>query len=148
MARNKKSDSPRALGTVSTSELAKEMVKRQQRVQILKQKRDKVLAQVHELDEQIRAEGGSLRGSSLHSFSAAEAPSQGRKRFLNKSNLVDALAATLKGRELGVTEIAYAVVKDGYKTTAANFRTIVNQTLIRFPDRFKKVRRGVYTSKG
>ena len=145
MAKVKKSGS---LGTITTSDLAKEMLKRQQKVQGLKGKREKILADLHALDDLIRSEGGSLRGSSLHSFSAAESPAHGRKRFLNKSNLVDALAATLKGRELGVTEIAYAVVKDGYKTTAANFRTIVNQTLIRFPDRFKKARRGVYTSKG
>ncbi len=146
MAKSKKSGS--SLGGASAADLVKEVAKRQQKVAALKSKRNKLLLEIRDLDEQIRAEGGSLHGASIHAFASGDSPSHGRKRFMNKSNLPDAMASTMKGKELGVTEIAYAVVKDGYKTTAANFRTIVNQTLIRFPSRFKKVRRGVYTSKG
>lgn len=146
MAKSKKSGS--SLGGASAADLAKEIAKRQQRVAMLKSKRNKMLLEIGALDQQIRAEGGSLHGASVHAFASGDMPSQGRKRFMNKSNLPDAMAATMKGKELGVTEIAYAVVNNGYKTTAANFRTIVNQTLIRLPGRFKKVRRGVYTSKG
>ncbi len=36
----------------------------------------------------------------------------------------------------------------GYMTTSPSFRTIVNQTLINHPKRFKRVSRGVYTAKG
>lgn len=61
-------------------------------------------------------------------------------------NLVEALVKLLKGRTMSVTEMTAAVQKAGYKTTSPNFRTIVNQTLIK-SDRFKKVARGQYTAK-
>jgi hypothetical protein len=46
---------------------------------------------------------------------------------------------------MSVTQATQKVQDAGYKTTAANFRTIVNQTLIR-DNRFKRVSRGQYTS--
>ena len=70
----------------------------------------------------------------------------GRKRPRNDSNLVDALHKLLTGKQMSVTDAAEAVQKAGYQTSAANFRTIVNQTLIKFRSRFKKVSRGVYTA--
>jgi hypothetical protein len=45
-----------------------------------------------------------------------------------------------------VTQVAAAVQKAGYKTFAANFRTIVNQTLIKNRKIFKKISRGQYTA--
>ncbi len=66
------------------------------------------------------------------------------------------MAATLKGKTLSVTELAEAVQKEHpgklmayncYKTTSPNFRTIVNQALLK-DDRFKRVSRGMYTVKG
>ena len=62
-------------------------------------------------------------------------------------NLVDSLAKVLKSKTLSVTEATEAVQKAGYLTTAANFRTIVNQALIRETKVFKKVSRGQYTAK-
>ena len=53
----------------------------------------------------------------------------------------------MRGKQMGVSEIAEAVQAAGYKTSSANFRTIVNQALIRETDLFKKVSRGVYTAK-
>jgi hypothetical protein len=47
---------------------------------------------------------------------------------------------------MGVSEAADAVLKAGYQTNAANFRTIVNQTLIKNRSMFKKVGRGQYTA--
>ena len=44
------------------------------------------------------------------------------------------------GRERAVD----AVQRNGYRTTSPNFRTIVNQTLIKHTDRFKRVSRGQY----
>ena len=61
-------------------------------------------------------------------------------------NLVEALQKTLKGKTMGVTEVTEAVQKNGYKTSAANFRTIVNQTLIKHPKTFKKIARGQYSA--
>jgi hypothetical protein len=64
----------------------------------------------------------------------------------NSVNLADALVGVLKGKTLGVSEAADAVLKSGYQTNAANFRTIVNQTLIKNRSMFKKVGRGQYTA--
>ena len=61
-------------------------------------------------------------------------------------NLEDALAKTLTGHTMGVSEVADAVQAAGYQTTSPNFRTIVNQTLIR-SNKFKKVSHGKYTAK-
>ncbi|MEL6311777.1 MAG: hypothetical protein AAFQ17_05320, partial [Pseudomonadota bacterium] len=57
----------------------------------------------------------------------------GRKRPRNAENLVEAMRRVLSGTELTVTELSEAVQAAGYVTTSPNFRTIVNQTLIKFP---------------
>jgi hypothetical protein len=61
-------------------------------------------------------------------------------------SLVDALHKALKGKELGVSEVMKAVLDDGYKTSAENFRVMVNQALLKHTDKFKKVSRGLYTA--
>lgn len=60
-------------------------------------------------------------------------------------NLVEALVKVLTGRTMSVTEVTQAVQDAGYQTSSANFRTIVNQTLIK-SKAFKKVSRGKYTA--
>ena len=62
-------------------------------------------------------------------------------------SLVEALTKVLTGKTLSVTEASVAVKKIGYKTKSENFRTIVNQTLIKYPNLYKKVARGQYTAK-
>ena len=47
---------------------------------------------------------------------------------------------------MSVTEMAEAVQAAGYHTESENFRTIVNQTLIKNPDAFRRVSRGRYTA--
>ncbi len=74
-------------------------------------------------------------------------PRGARKRHRNDTNLVGALQQVLSGQTMGVTEAASAVQKAGYKTTSPNFRTIVNQTLIKHTDVFSKKGRGQYTAK-
>jgi hypothetical protein len=44
-------------------------------------------------------------------------------------------------------EAADAARGAGYKTRSANFRTVVNQTLLVNKDAFRKVERGKYTAK-
>jgi hypothetical protein len=74
-------------------------------------------------------------------------PGGSGRRARNEMNLVDALSLTLKGKTMGVSEVADAVQRDGYKTTSPNFRTIVNQALLSNSKVFKKVSRGQYTAK-
>ena len=69
-----------------------------------------------------------------------------RTRPKNDQNLSDALVGVLSGQVMGVSEVADAVQKAGYKTSSDNFRVIVNQTLLR-DKRIKKVARGQYTAK-
>lgn len=69
-----------------------------------------------------------------------------RKRPKNAMNLEEALVKVLRGRTMGVTQVTKAVqTEGGYKTTSPNFRTIVNQALIR-SKLIKKVARGKYTA--
>lgn len=48
---------------------------------------------------------------------------------------------------MSVAEVADAVRNAGYKSLAASFRTIVNMTLLKRKDLFKRVGRGQYTAK-
>lgn len=134
------------LSGLSTSEIHRELQKRATKAKALTRRRDTLLAKVAKLDAQIREFGGaSLRsvGSARMGMTARGTP---RKRPQNETGLAEALYNTLKGKTMGVTEVANAVVHGGYKTTAENFRTIVNQALLKHRKLFKKVSRGQYTS--
>lgn len=120
---------------MSVAQLEAEIQRRGRRVRALKRRRDRVAAKLQRLDQEIMAMGGGGgRGAT------------GRVRPRNATNLADALHKVLKGKVMGVTEVAEAVQRAGYKTTAANFRTIVNQCLISHRKMFKKESRGKYTS--
>lgn len=129
----KKSSSERGLTGLPLTQLQAELRRRQGNVRKMERQRDRLLSKVQELDKQILALGGHARGT-------------GRKRPKNESNLAQALHKVLKGKTMGVTEVAQAVQEAGYQTTAENFRTIVNQCLIRHRKLFKKLERGRYTS--
>ncbi len=94
-------------------------------------KRDELRSKLAELDRDLRALGPAAKG---------------RVRPRNDMNLVEALRKVLNGKTMGVTQVSEVVQKAGYKTFAANFRTIVNQTLIKNRKIFKKVSRGQYTA--
>jgi hypothetical protein len=117
---------------VSAASLQAELNRRQHGVRRLETRRATLAAKLAKLDEQIRAHGGAASG---------RVP-----RARNKVSLVEALAQTLKGKTLGVAEAADAVLATGYTSNAANFRLIVNQTLLK-NKQFKKVSRGQYTVK-
>ena len=89
------------------------------------------------MEAEIRDAGGSPRAK--HQGGA-------RRRPRNTMNLADALCELLREQTMSVTEIAEAVQKAGYKTSSPNFRTIVNQTLLK-DGRFKRMGRGQYTAK-
>ena len=120
---------------VSITELQSEIKRRQRHLDALHRKREKLATQLREVEEQILEEGGAMGALT------------GRKRPRNEQNLADALASLLSNKTLSVTEASEQVQSAGYRTTSPNFRTIVNQTLLKDP-RFKRVGRGRYTSKG
>lgn len=123
------------LGGVSFEELQAEMARRGKVVNRLERRRTKLHAELAEVEAE------------LGSFGALSANGSIRRRPRNEMNLVDTLSKVLNNKTLSVTDAAQAARDAGYMTTAANFRTIVNQALIREKKVFKKVSRGQYTSK-
>lgn len=102
-------------------------------VDSLHRKRIRLVQAIEELDARIAAAGGVPPG---------------RKRPTNAETLVDALHRLLTGRQLSVLDAADQVQRAGYVTTSRTFGIAVNQTLINYPKRFKRVSRGVYTARG
>ncbi|QOJ00188.1 MAG: hypothetical protein HRU70_06685 [Phycisphaeraceae bacterium] len=128
---------------VTTDHLQAELVRRQQGLPSLYKQLERAQANVQRLVSAIEALGGSAGAGGV---SGRHRRGLGpRKRPKNDSNLIEALAKLLKGKTMSVTEASQKVQQAGYKTTAANFRTIVNQTLIK-SDKFKKISRGQYTA--
>lgn len=126
-----------SIASVSVAELEAELGKRQREVSKLLAKRERLVEQIEEIDNEV----AGLGGPGIAGFKPGL-----RKRPKNEMNLVDALATVLDGQTMSVTEVAEAVQQAGYKTTSSSFRTIVNQTLIN-SNKFKRVSRGKYTAK-
>lgn len=137
--------SPGSLASLSIASLQSEIRRRQRSLPTLMRQRGRAQAKVDRIDAQIaalRGEGGGQRKARGGGAGGGGV----RKRAKNAMSLVESLAKTLKGKTMSVTDVSEAVQKAGYKTTAANFRTIVNQALIKFPRVFRKVARGQYTA--
>jgi hypothetical protein len=131
------------LAHLSIGDLRKELARRANAAGSLHRKRAKLVSQLAALDDRIRELGVAAGGSPGRGRVGAI---PGRKRPKNDTNLAEALQKVLKGKTMGVTEVAQAVQKAGYQTSAENFRTIVNQCLIKNGKMFKKVSRGQYTA--
>ncbi|HLO41958.1 MAG TPA: hypothetical protein VK176_13110 [Phycisphaerales bacterium] len=130
----RKAGSGGGLGHLSIRDLHAEIRKRERAASGLLRRRDRLAARLAEVEDQIREAGLSSPGGG------------GGVRPRNEMSLVEALGKILKGKTMSVTDAAEAVQSAGYKTSAANFRTIVNQALIKNTKVFKKVGRGQYTA--
>jgi hypothetical protein len=142
LARDKSKERPMArsnnnLSGMTFNEIQAELRRRQRQVNGLQRRRETLMKKLDALNKQIHELGGGL---SLRGRNGA------RIRPKNSMNLVEALGKTLKGKTYNVTSLAEQVQKEGYQTTSPNFRTIVNQTLIKYPKLFKRVGRGQYTA--
>ncbi|MCC7387966.1 MAG: hypothetical protein IT431_04270 [Phycisphaerales bacterium] len=140
-----------SLRGVTTTDLQAELKRRASELGPLEAKREALMAEVAEIDGEIAFLSAALGGASRAPARRAGAVRRGRavpgrKRPRNEKSLEVALSEVLKGKTMGVTEVAEAVQKAGYRTTSPNFRTIVNQTLIR-SELIKKIGRGAYTAK-
>jgi hypothetical protein len=90
------------------------------------------------LDAKIAAHGGSIAGGG----------GRRRGRAHNAKSLPNTIADVLNHHgKLKVSELVKAILATGYKTTSDNFRSIVNQALIKDRKRFANVERGVYALK-
>lgn len=74
----------------------------------------------------------------------------GGTRARNDKSLVETLEEVLGGAKgpMGVKDIVAAVENAGYRSNSANFRGLVNQTLIKEGKRFGSAGRGLYELKG
>lgn len=152
-----------SLRRISTGDLSAELQRRSQDISGLEAKRASLLDEVGMIDAEIsvisaamgaagqkttRKPVGRPKGSVGRPKKSVGRPkgSVGRKRPRNAASLEVSLASALKGKTMGVSESAAAVKKAGYKSSSPNFRTIVNQALIR-SELIKKVGRGQYTAK-
>ena len=70
-------------------------------------------------------------------------------RARNEQSLTETLQSVLKdaGKPMGVGEILAAVEATGYRSNSANFRGIINQTLIKERKYFTSTGRGIYQLK-
>jgi hypothetical protein len=100
---------------------------------------NRLSARLQQLEGEIRQLGGSAgrRGGR-----------GGGTRARNENSLLETLESVLKsnGKPMKVGDIADAAQKSGYRSNSANFRSIVNQTLIK-DKRFTAASRGVYQLK-
>jgi hypothetical protein len=92
--------------------------------------------------------GSSTAGSGGCAGGYAAAGGGGRAR--NERSLVETLEAVMRsnGKPMRVGDIVEAVTATGYRSNSANFRGIINQTLIKERKRFGQADRGVYELKG
>jgi hypothetical protein len=149
----RKTKGKQGLAAITFAALQAELTKRRKLAQNLERLRDRLFARIHKIDARIRtlAGGGGGRasgggGRTVVARGRRKNSAASRTRASNASGLAPALAKVLKGQTMGVTQVAAAVRKAGYKTNAANFRTIVNACLIKHKGLFKKVSRGQYTA--
>ncbi|MCL4741212.1 MAG: hypothetical protein KJZ54_03325 [Phycisphaerales bacterium] len=151
-ARRSASRGSGALASMSTAAIAAELARRQNEAPALRNREAELMAELDDVRAQLagldvspargRRRAGGRPGRKPGRRAAA---ATGRKRPQNDANLETYLARVLKGKTMGVTEVANAVKRAGYKTTSPNFRTIVNQTLIK-SEKIKKLARGKYTT--
>ena len=106
---------------------------RRGRLAKLERERGKLARRMEQLDAKIQKLGG--RGGT-------------RVRVRNTQSLLEMIEGVLKsaGKTMRVGEITEAVQKRGYRSSSANFRGIVNQTLIK-DKRFGQAGRGMYQLK-
>lgn|GEM_PF-459587 len=137
-----------SLARLTTTALAAELARRERRLPALERERAALLAKLDAVEAEIAGIGGAAKVSrgGRKSPGRPVGSGAGRKRPRNAKNLEDSLADTLRGKTMSVTEATAAVKARGYKTTAANFRTIVNATLLK-SKKIRKVSRGKYTAK-
>lgn len=122
-----------SIGEMSVAQLRDALAQHERMGRSLQTRRATLVEKLKAVDAQIAAMGGMVASG---------------KRPRNDATLVEALTTLLTGKEMTVNVASEEVQKVGYMTTSPAFRTIVNQTLINHPKRFKRVSRGVYTAKG
>ena len=128
---------PSTGSSLSLSELQQIMQSRRKDLNRLRKERVDLHRKLDQVERQmfrIQGSGGGRRG--------------GNGRVRNEKSLNDTIDQVLRsgGKPMKVADITEAVLKTGYRSNSANFRGIVNQTLIK-DKRFTAPERGLYQIK-
>jgi hypothetical protein len=147
---------PKSVASLTIAELESILKERRGQIPKLQKERRRILKELAELDLQLGSLGGRRRGRK---------PGRGRgrrgrlgrprlmgtrmgrrgRRPKNAKSLIESIHDVLarRGAPMTVGDIMNAVKGNGYKSSSANFRGIVNQTLIK-DKQFKSAARGTY----
>lgn len=136
------SDEPGRLKQVPTDALFAELAFRRAMLRRLEIRRATLVERIRLLDREIREVEVQLGLAGPR----AQMGGGSRRRRLNSRSLSEALEEALKGRQLGIPEAAAAVLDAGYVSKAVDFYGAVAQKLTT-SERFRRVRRGVYTAR-
>jgi hypothetical protein len=134
---------PRSNGALTIAQLERLLENRRREAAELERERNKLLQRLDALDRRL----GSLAGPGGRSRNGSSGGRGGRAR--NPKSLVASMEAVLSraGKPMSVGDIVDAVQSGGYRSSSANFRGIVNQTLIKEKKRFGSAGRGIYQLK-
>lgn len=124
------------LRSVSTYDLQNEIFARENKMARLVKKRDKLIRQVARIDSQIQQ--GSISSSVTKQKSE---PVQEQKLF-------EILVSILQDKKMKLAEMEKAVKETGYKTKSKDFSNVIYQCIKDHRSNFRRVSRGVYTTKG
>jgi septal ring factor EnvC (AmiA/AmiB activator) len=127
------------------AQLERILDERRTEVSRLERQRAELARKLDGLDRQIGKLNGGLRGMRGRIRGMG-----GGGRARNERSLVETLEEVMRsnGKPMRVGDIVEAVTATGYRSNSANFRGIVNQTLIKERKRFGQADRGLYELKG
>ena len=127
---------PRNGSSLTIAQLEEILESRRRKLNDLEKERARQQKRLDELDREIASLSGGRAGR------------RGGGRAKNGMSLVATLESVLRsaGKPLGVGEILEKVEATGYRSSAANFRALINQTLIK-EKQFTAADRGVYQLK-
>lgn len=131
-----------ASGTnLTIAQLQRVLEDKKSEVNKLMRQRSELQKRMNLIDRQIERVGGGALNGLRRGLTAG-----GRAR--NDRSLLDTIEGVLRdnGKPMRVPEILDAVLATGYRSGSANFRGIINQTLIK-DKRFGQVQRGIYELK-
>ena len=128
---------------LSIAQLEQVLRARRSQLQKLAKQRAKIARELARLDQRIGMLGGGAGGGGGRISGMG-----GGGRARNAKSLVEAIEDVMSknAKPMGVGDIVNAVQKNGYRSSSANFRGIVNQTLIK-EKQFTSAGRGVYQLK-
>jgi hypothetical protein len=130
-----------ALRALSTSELQKELHRREKSARKLESRRAKLIKELTEVEEKISFLGGSTAKPTMGRFGDL---GRGRRRAKNDMTLPDAICAAMELRAVVTPkEASELVLANGFQTTSNNFNMMVSNALAK-DTRFKRIGRGQY----